>query len=100
MKKLLPQVIVLLFMSLSGYAQNKGKSQIEASYGLFSNEELVYDLLNRVIDVFVTNNSEVTKRSGSVFLTYKYFALERLAFGATTGFNRFEKTNFFGAHPN
>jgi hypothetical protein len=96
MKNFLLKITALLLISLSGSAQDMGKSQIEVSYGVFSNEELAYDLINKVIDVFASSdNQPFKKRSGSVFVTYKYFTLERLAFGATTGYNKYERTDYF-----
>lgn len=95
MKNTLSKIFMLIFISHPLFAQDQGKSQIEVSYGIISNEELGYDIIDKMLDLFLPDDREVIKRTGCIFVTYKYFAFERLAFGATTGFNRYGRTDYF-----
>ena len=95
MKNSFLKILILICISFSVLAQDQGKSQIEVSYGMLSSEELAYDLINKVVDIFTWDNRYVTRRTGCVFITYKYFLLERLAFGGTTGFNKHGRTDYF-----
>jgi len=95
MKNQLLKIFIFMLIGYPVLSQDQGKSQIEVSYGMISNEELGYDIINKVLDLFFPEDREVIKRTGCIFVTYKYFAFERLAFGATTGFNKYSRTDYF-----
>ena len=95
MKNYFLKIFILICINFSAFAQDRGKSQIEVSYGLLSSEELAYDLANIIVDLFLWDNPYTIRRTGCVFITYKYFELEKLALGGSAGFNKHGRTDYY-----
>lgn len=71
-------ILYLLLFSLNTYAQNKGKIEVCASYGMFTNEQFDH--------LFPRQTREFPdKLTGGIFLTGRYFLSDAIAIGVTAG---------------
>ena len=87
MKDLLVKVAFLSLLAITGYAQDKGKSQIGISAGILPTEDVANEMFIRLVDLFIPRYRHVRVENVSVFCTYKYFVAEKIAIGGTVGYN-------------
>ncbi|MEO6687289.1 MAG: hypothetical protein ABIN24_15060 [Dyadobacter sp.] len=87
MKNLLLKITFLILLSYTGYCQDDGKSEIGISAGILPTEDIINETLVRFVDLFFPNQRHVSVDNVSVFGSYKYFVSEKIAVGATVGYN-------------
>lgn len=87
MKNLLLKISFLVLLSITSYCQDEGKSEIGISAGILPTEDIVNETLIRFVDLFFPNRRHVSVDNVSVFGSYKYFVSEKIAVGATVGYN-------------
>lgn len=87
MKNLFLKFTFLILLSFNGYCQDEGKSEIGISAGILPTEDIINETLVRFVDLFFPNHRHVSVDNVSVFGSYKYFVSEKIAVGATVGYN-------------
>lgn len=87
MKNLLLKITFLILLSCNSYCQDEGKSEIGISAGILPTEDVINETLVRFVDLFFPSHRQVRVDNVSVFGSYKYFVSEKIAVGATVGYN-------------
>jgi hypothetical protein len=95
MKNLSSKIILMVILALPCWAQDKGKSEITASYGMLPSENTFGNAWMRFSNIVPHGNRDLTTRRGTVFVSYKYFVSDRFAVGAATGFNGYANESNF-----
>jgi hypothetical protein len=87
MKKTTLNIILMTILTLPCLGQDKGQSEITASYAVMPRENPLSTLWLGLSGFDALANGNFTLRQGAVFASYKYFVSDRIAVGATAGFN-------------
>ena len=95
MKKSVSQLIVMLLFTLPGFAQDKGSSEITASYAMLPSENMLGNLWMQMARIGDNGARSFSFRKGAPFVSYKYYISERIAIGGATGYNAFANESNF-----
>lgn len=88
MNRLISKMILMAAVTYPCLAQDKGRSEISASYSILPSENTFGNIWLGFSDKGPHGNRDLTLRRGVFFAGYKYFLSDRIAVGASTGFNR------------
>lgn len=88
MKNFTLNIILMVILALPCTAQEKGESEIAVSYAAMTSENPLSTLWLGLSNFRSLGDRDFTLRQGAMFASYKYFVSDRIAVGATTGFNR------------
>ncbi|WP_254413013.1 outer membrane beta-barrel protein [Dyadobacter diqingensis] len=102
MNRFISKMILMAAVTYPCLAQDKGRSEISASYSILPSENTFGNIWLGFSDKGPHGNRDLTLRRGAFFAGYKYFVTDRIAVGAATGFNghahesNFRYTDFTG----
>lgn len=87
MKEIASTIILIIVLALPCLAQDKGESEIAASYAVMPTENPLSTLWLGFSGFDALANKNFTVRRGALFGSYKYFVSNRIGIGAMVGFN-------------
>lgn len=93
MKTFIYQIVLLAFTIFPSIAQDKGKNEIEVSFGILPTEHVAAELFSIFFLALLGDHPDKKLDGGAFAFAYKYHVSEKVAVGASSAYNAFAYDN-------